>query len=153
MAVWGCLQLDILMPVQMTGSKWVPAHCEYVNLTKNLFFDDFFTNFRQYCTLLSMFSSKNVFSNQWCASIWDHQSIRLEISSIWDPWTTIWSRIIGFKAFLIFNSGPSEGSKIRMVQVLIDGHNLLGFDSAQCQIQKWQYYWLLILPKKVQLCY
>ena len=46
------------MPDQMAGSKRVWVHFEYVFLTKNVFFDDLFTNFRRNFTLLSKFFAK-----------------------------------------------------------------------------------------------
>ena len=68
MAVWGCLQLDFLMPVRMAGSEWVTGHCETGHLRKTCFLTTFTLISADMSLFYQVFRQNTVLSDQ-CASI------------------------------------------------------------------------------------
>ena len=80
MAVRGSLQNKKILPYPMECSEWFLGHSKQVIFTKNVFLDEFVTNFKiSLCINLSAILSS------------------LKFPFIWDPWTAIWFKIGGFK--------------------------------------------------------
>ena len=99
-----------------------------------------------------VFHQKNVFSDH-CASIWAHHLIRLDIFFNLRPLDSYLVQNWRFQDFFYFNSGPSEGLKIRRWQYYLVCIICLDLKVHSVKFKNDSIIEFWHCQKKVQLCY